>query len=135
MQHLNIEVFSVLCAAYYEFEAAEVHFNELQPFASQVNIVFFIGRFVLFWAQVAEFLKAVCETRTDKEIFWTFAEPILGSVMAKLEEPGRVEYRWFDVSLLCVVFEKFGREFLEGNRVRANNKRNILVDSLVYSNL
>jgi hypothetical protein len=117
MQHLNIEVFSVLCAAYYEFEAAEVHFNELQPFASQV----------------AEFLKAVCETRTDNEIFWTFAEPILGSVMAKLEEPGRVEYRWFDVSLLCVVFEKFGREFLEGNRVRANNKRNILVDSLVYS--
>jgi hypothetical protein len=55
--------------------------------------------------------------------------------MAKLEEPRRVEYRWFDVSLLCVVFEKFGRELLEGNRVRANNKRNILVDSLVYSNL
>jgi hypothetical protein len=46
MQHLNIEVFSVLCAAYYEFEAVEVHFNELQPFASQVNIIFYIGWFV-----------------------------------------------------------------------------------------
>ncbi len=64
-------------------------------------------------------MEAVCATSTDKEIFWNFADPILQRIAGIFEDQGLNEYRWFDACLICTIFDHFGYEFLNNDRVRS----------------
>jgi type III secretion system FlhB-like substrate exporter len=91
-----------ILAQYYLAEAEDLPFDELHGYGSET----------------VEFIEAICESNVDKQLFWSFADVVLRSSMNVFEQTGPDVYRWFDVCMICTIFDYFGTDFLEGDRIQ-----------------
>lgn len=123
MKHLTEIVFSALNTQCYQAEIDGVPFNELLDFEIHVRSHFNLNAVhwnLLYLKQINKLMEAVCSARKDKVQFWRFADAIFGAMPDIFAQHGVNEYRWLEASLICTVFDHFGYEFLENNRVSKN---------------